>query len=145
MQQELTLDHVDASRALITIRDALVQQGKAAVIAVTDTHGELLGFLRVGEVGLPSINIAMNKAYTAARNRGATADIGKAVRDLDNGFDIGYFGDARFIGWEGGLPVRVGGRVVGAVGVSGLTGAEDAALAQLGVEVILRGTTETGT
>ena len=63
----------------------------------------------------------MNKAYTAARNGGATGDIGKAVRDPQNGFDIGYFGDPRFIGWDGGLPVLVKERVVGAVGVSGLT------------------------
>jgi glc operon protein GlcG len=137
MQKFTTLDHQDAFSAIEAIRDALTQQKKAAVIAITDHHGELLGLLRVGDVGLASINIAMNKAYTAARNRGATGDIGKAVRDPEHGFDINYFGDPRFIGWDGGLPVRVDGKVVGAVGVSGLTGDEDVALAQLGVDTIL--------
>lgn len=139
MQQVQTLDHTDATKAVDVIRNALAQQGKNAVIAVVDHHGELIAFLRVGNVGLPSINIAMNKAYTAARNGGATGDIGKAVRDPQNGFDIRYFGDPRFIGWDGGLPVLVNERVVGAVGVSGLTGEEDVAFAQLGVDAIVAG------
>jgi len=137
MRQIVTLDHADASRAINVIREALVLQSKAAVIAVVDNHGELVGFLRVGEAALPSINMACNKAYTAARNRGPTGDLGKAVRDPEHGFDINYFGDARFIGWDGGLPVCIDGRVVGAVGVSGLTGEEDVALAQLGIDAIL--------
>lgn len=137
MQQMQSLDHVEATRALDAIREALIKQGKGAVIAVVDNHGELIAFLRVGEVGLPSINIAMNKAYTAARNGDTTGSLGKAVRHPQTGFDIGYFGDARFIGWDGGIPVRIDGRVVGAIGVSGLTGEEDVALAQLGIEAIL--------
>ncbi len=140
MYQVSPLDHLDASRAVEAISAALIRDGKAAVIAVADNHGELLALLRVGEVGLPSINIAMNKAYTAARDRNATGNIGRAVRDPDNGFDINYFGDKRFIGWDGGLPVRVNGSVVGSVGVSGLTGEEDVALAQLGIDAILSGT-----
>lgn len=139
MQQVTTLDHVDALRAIGAIVDALRESAKAAVIAVVDRHGELIAFLRVHDAALPSINIAINKAFTAARNRGATADLGKAVRDPEHGFDIGYLGDPRFIGWDGGLPVQLEGHVVGAVGVSGLTGNEDVALAQIGVDAILAG------
>jgi glc operon protein GlcG len=139
MQQVFTLDHADATRAIDKIRDTLVGRGKGAVIAVVDNHGELLGFLRVGDVGLPSINIAMNKAYTSARDRGPSGNIGRAVRDPQNGFDIRYFGDSRFIGWDGGMPIRVDGRVIGGIGVSGLTGEEDLELAQLGIEAIVAG------
>lgn len=137
MRQVTVLDHTDAQVAIAAVANALNGSGKAAVVAVVDPHGELLGFLRVAGAGLPSINIALNKAYTAARNQGATSGLGRAVRDPEQGFDIGYFGDARFVGWEGGLPVRIEGHVVGAVGVSGLTGEEDAALAQLGIDAIL--------
>ena len=139
MQTTKSLDHQDAMRALNAVREQLVREAKSAVVAVVDDHGELLGFLRVGNASLPSINIAMNKAYTAARNRGPTGDIGKGVRDPLNGFDINYFGDARFIGWDGGLPVVVAGAVEGAVGVSGLTGEEDVAVAQCGIDAILAG------
>jgi glc operon protein GlcG len=116
---------------------ALVAQGKAAVVAVADSHGELLGLLRIGDVALTSIPIAMNKAYTAARSRGPTGDIGRAVRHPEQGFDILYFGDARFIGWDGGIPIQVAGQTLGAIAVSGLSGEEDVALAELGRDAIL--------
>ena len=45
------------------------------------------------------------------------------------------FGDLRYTSWGGGLPVIYQGQVIGAVGVSGLTEAEDVELAQLGVNL----------
>jgi glc operon protein GlcG len=107
------------------------------VVAVVDRQGELLGFLRMAGAPLPSIQIAINNAFTAARNQGPSGDLGRAVRDPVGGFDIRYLGDDRFIGWDGGLPVRVQGKVIGAIGVSGLSGDEDVALAQLGVDAVL--------
>ena len=50
---------------------------------------------------------------------------------------MAYFGDPRYIGWGGGLPVLVDDQVVGAVGVSGLPESEDMQLAELGVAAIL--------
>jgi glc operon protein GlcG len=137
MQQDVSLDHADAMRAVTAICSALLQQQQAAVIAVADAHGEPVALLRVGDVGLPSLDIATNKAFTAARARDATGNIGQASRKPEGGFDSSYFGDPRFIGWSGGLPVRLEGRVVGAVAVSGLTGEQDVALAQLGIDAIL--------
>lgn len=43
------------------------------------------------------------------------------------------FGDLRYVGWGGGVPIVVEGQVVGAVGVSGLPEAEDMRLAEIGV------------
>ena len=60
------------------------------------------------------------------------------MRHPENGFDIAYYGDPRYVGWGGGLPVRVEGEVVGAVAVSGLTDAEDEELSALGVAAITR-------
>ncbi len=56
-----------------------------------------------------------------------------------NGFDMAYFGDSRYIGWGGGLPVIIDGEVVGAVGVSGLPESDDIELAELGVAAITNG------
>lgn len=137
MHRITTLDHVDALRAVRAVAAAAEEQSKAAVIAVTDRHGELVGFLRMAGAPLPSINIALNKAFTAARNQGPSGDLGRAARDPAGGFDIRYLGDSRFIGWDGGLPVRVDGQVVGAIGVSGLTGEEDVAFAELGIAAML--------
>jgi glc operon protein GlcG len=133
----LTLD--DARRALDVIVPELKRRALAAVITVSDDHGELIALMRMDGAPLSSIAIAMNKAYTAARERKPTKEIGRAARHPETGFDIAYFGDPRFIGWGGGVPVLIGGTVVGAVAVSGAPEAVDMELAALGVAAIVKG------
>jgi glc operon protein GlcG len=128
-----TIGHVEAQAAIAAIQSELARRGKVAVIAVADDHGELVALLRLDGAALPSTTIAQNKAYTAARDGKPTAQLGKRARDQEHGFDIADYGDPRFVGWGGGVPVVVGGAVVGAVAVSGLTSDEDAELAALGV------------
>ena len=120
--------------------DALVREierrGKAGVIAVADTHGELIAFARMDGAPISSITIAMNKAYSAARERKPSKEIGNASRHPEKGFDIGYFGDPRFTGWGGGVPILNEGKVVGAIAVSGLPQAEDMELAEMAARLI---------
>ncbi len=132
-----TLGHTDAHKAIDTIKTEMLKRGKAAVIAVADTHGELIALLRLDGAPFTSIQIAANKAYTAARERKPSQQIGQSARHAENGFDPAFFGDAKIVGWGGGLPVVLHGAVVGAVGVSGLPEAEDIELAQMGVDAIL--------
>ncbi len=110
------------------------KRGKAAVIVVADSHGELLALARMDGAPLSSLAIATNKAWTAARERKPSKDIGTAARDRDKGFDIGYFGDPKFTGWGGGVPVWKEGKVVGAIAVSGLPQEEDIELATAAAE-----------
>ena len=63
-----------------------------------------------------------------------SAAIGRAARE--EGFPLTNFGDLRYTGWGGGVPIIYRGQVVGAVGVSGLPEAEDVRLADLGAAVI---------
>lgn len=136
MQTIPSLGHAEAQKALEVIQAELRKRGQAAVITVADSHGELIALLRMDGAPLPSIQIATNKAYTAARERRPSREIGRAVRDPEHGFDIAYYGDPKMVGWGGGIPVVVAGVVVGAVGVSGLPQEVDMELAQLGVEAI---------
>lgn len=134
---ELTsLGHAEAQRAIQAIQSELLKRGKAAVIAVADAHGELIALLRMDGARLPSIQIAANKAWTAAREQTPTRELGQKSRHLVEGFDMAYFGDRRYIGWGGGLPVLLDAVVVGAVAVSGLPEEEDMELAALGVAAI---------
>jgi uncharacterized protein GlcG (DUF336 family) len=80
--------------------------------------------------------VAANKAWTAARERRPTRAIGRAVSDRETGFDIAYQGDARYVGWGGGLLVMIDGTVVGSVAVSGPPELEDMELAGMGVAAI---------
>jgi glc operon protein GlcG len=131
------LGHVEAQKAIEVIKAELIKRRKAAVIAVADDHGELICLLRVDGAPLTSIQIAANKAYTAARDRKPSRQIGQKARDSQEGFDIAFYGDPKILGWGGGLPVVIDGRVVGAVGVSGLPEMEDIELAQLGIDALL--------
>jgi len=133
-----TIDYSDAQRIIDLIVNKALQMQKAAVIAVADSHGELMAFARMDGAPISSIRIAANKAWTAARERKPTKDIGDKVRHPEKGHDIAYYGDPRFVGWGGGLPILKDGEVVGAIGVSGLSADEDTALAALGVELIAR-------
>src|SRR5213593_4965251 len=133
-----SLDYSDAKRMIDVIVEKLLESKQAAVIAVADSHGELIAFARMDGAPISSIRIAANKAWTAARERKPTKEIGEKVRHPEKGHDIAYYGDARFVGWGGGLPICRDGEVVGAIGVSGLSADEDTALAALGVELIAR-------
>ena len=134
-----TLGHNEAQRAITAVQAEMARRGEVGVIAVADAHGELVGLMRLDGAPLASIVIATNKAWTAARERKPTRQIGKESRDPQSTFDIAYYGDMRYLGWGGGVSVMLDGKVVGAVAVSGITEDEDVALAQFGAAAILKG------
>lgn len=134
-----TIDYAEARRAVDLIVERAAQMQKAVVVAVTDCRGELLAFARMDGAPVSSVVIAMNKAWTAARAGKPTQEIGQKVRHPEKGHDISYYGDPKFVGWGGGVPVFKDGEVAGAVAVSGLSSAEDVSLASLGVDLITRG------
>jgi glc operon protein GlcG len=133
---EQNLDYAEARRAIDAIVAEVTRRGKAAVIAVADSRGELIALARMDAAPVSSITMAGNKAFTAARACKPSFDVGAKVRHPDEGFDIAYYGDPRYCGWGGGVPVTKDGRVAGSVAVSGLPGEEDMEAVQLGIAAI---------
>ena len=136
MKSTLAIDYQEAKRIVDVIVQKALEQQKAAVVAVSDAHGELVAFARMDGAPLSSIRVAANKAWTAARERKPTKEIGDKIRHPEKGFDIAFYGDRKFVGWGGGIPIWHDGQVIGAIGVSGLSSVEDIALATLGLELI---------
>lgn len=134
MYQSNHLSHGDAMKIIGAIQARLEDEKKGAAIAVTDAQGELLAFLRTDGCKLPSITIAINKAFTAAREQKESFEVGESSRR--QGYPMTNFGDLRYTAWGGGVPIVHQGQVVGAVGVSGLPEAEDMELARQGARVI---------
>lgn len=75
-----TIDHSEARRAVDLIVERAVQMQKATAVAVADSHGDLICFTRMDGAPVSSIRIAMNKAWTAARERKPTGEIGEKVK-----------------------------------------------------------------
>jgi glc operon protein GlcG len=134
MNTEPTLGHAEVLAALDAIRAELDRRGQSAVIAVADSHGELIALLRLDGAPVSSVAVATNKAFTAARLRRSTREQGARLRE--RGVDIAFYGDPRYVGFGGGLPIRIDGVVAGAIAVSGLSEEEDEALAAIGATVI---------
>ncbi len=122
------IGHAEARNLVAMVADRLESNGQGAAVAIVDAHGELVAFLRTDGCGLASINIAIHKAFTAARERVESSVLGE--RSRTEGFPLTNFGDARYVGWGGGVPIRVAGEVIGAIGVSGLPEADDVELAR---------------
>jgi len=134
MYQSNHLSHADAMKIIGAIQARLEEEKKGAAIAIADAQGELLAFLRTDGCKLPSIMIAINKAFTAAREQKESFEVGESSRR--QGYPMTNFGDLRYTAWGGGVPILHQGQVVGAVGVSGLPESEDMELARMGAKVI---------
>lgn len=94
-------------------------------IAITDPSGELIHFARMDDCQTGSINVAISKSRSAALFRRPTREFREAMAAGHT--YVAFLPGAMPV--DGGVPLIVNGRVVGAIGVSGGTGAQDAAVA----------------
>jgi uncharacterized protein GlcG (DUF336 family) len=101
-------------------------------IAVVDDGGHLIYFERIDETQFGSVDIAIGKARTAASLKRPT----KALEDALNGGQYAILTYPNTLPREGGLPIFADGKVVGAIGVSGVKSSEDAQVAKAGVDAL---------
>lgn len=104
----------------------------AVSIAVVDDSGHLMLFRRLDGAKLVATDIAVRKARTAAYFQGPTKDLEAEVA----GGRTALLPIDGFMPLEGGVPLMAGGELVGAIGVSGVTGTQDAQCALAGAAVI---------
>ena len=102
-------------------------------VAVVDPNGDLVYFYKMDNTQLGSIDIAINKARTAARLRRPTEDLWKAVQTQAGAY-LATLGD--FAIAMGAYPLIENGKLIGAVGASGGTGAQDDVAAKAAAELI---------
>lgn len=106
-------------------------------IAIVDTSARLLHFQRMPGAKYASIDIAVNKAFTAAAFGLPTHSYGQQVSSGGPLFGINNSNGGKFMTIGGGLPIKVDGQLVGAIGCSTGTPEEDRQVAQAGVDAIL--------
>lgn len=120
---------IGVSEALALIERGMEKsaaQGLKMVFAVVEPSGELVAFARMDDAPYASIRLAQQKASTSARLRLTTAELEERVQ----GGRMALLSSDEVIAIGGGVPIVVDGRIIGALGVSGGTAAQDAAIAK---------------
>jgi glc operon protein GlcG len=120
----ITLDQAGAQTVLQAAKESAQQRNAPSAIAVVDPAGDLLAFQRMDDVRPASVDLAIEKARTAARLQRPTAEIEDNINRGRTAFVT-----ADIMALRGGMPIRADGKVVGAVGIAGLNKDTDTAIA----------------
>ena len=123
-----------AQRIVAAAQAEAARLGVPMNIAVVDEGNNLQAFLRMDGAWLGSISIAQNKAYTARAFDMATLDLFPLCQPGQPLYGIQHSNNSNLIVFAGGIPVKLSGQIVGAVGVSGGTVEQDHQVATAGVK-----------
>ena len=104
------------------------------IFAAVDAGANLMLMHRMENAFITSIDIAVNKAFTAACLKQGSHEIAGCVQPGESLYGLQLTNNCRIIPFGGGMPIIVDGEVVGAVGVSGGTVEEDMSIAQAAVD-----------
>lgn len=125
----ITLD--EATRVADAARAEAQRHGWPMVIAIADCTGQLALLYRLDQAQHGSVLVAQQKAKTAVDFRRPTGAFESAL--ADGGLHLRLLGMTNLTPLEGGLPILRDGRVIGAIGVSGMQSIQDAQVATAGV------------
>jgi uncharacterized protein GlcG (DUF336 family) len=122
----------DARRIIAAAEEKAEEIGQPSNIAVVDAGGNLVAHVRMDRAWIGSIDISINKAWTARAFDIETKALGELSQSGDQFFGIHASNHGRVMIFAGGVPLKRGEQVVGAIGVSGGTGEQDQAVAEAG-------------
>ena len=125
-----TVSLEDARRVTAAGEDCAREIGQPQNIAVVDAGGNLVSHVRMDGAWIGSVDIAINKAYTARAFDLPTADLAEESQPGGQFYGIQETNKGKVIIFAGGIPLKRDGEVVGAVGVSGGDGDQDTAVAE---------------
>ena len=141
MSNNLYQENFLTDTAVLSILQAVQQEAHVEsdpiCVAIVDQHGGLQGFLRMNNASFTSRTIAINKATTAAGLNLTTEELGQIMKEHQ--LPASHYGDDRITGFGGGLPIIINGKLVGGIGVSGLSDAQDIAYCEIGLVSIKGG------
>ena len=112
--------------------------GVAITFSLVDIHGHLVLVHRMKNSLLASIDISQNKAFSAVALKMPTHQIGEQAQPGQELYGINQTNQQRIIPFGGGYPLKVNGRMIGGIGVSGGTVSEDMAIAEKVIETFER-------
>ncbi len=122
----------DARRVISAAEKKAKEIGQPMNIAVADEGGNLVSHVRMDGAWLGSIDISINKAFTARAFDIQTKDLATQSQPGKQFYGIHVSNHGRIMIFAGGIPLKKDGKVVGAIGVSGGAGDQDQSVAEAG-------------
>jgi uncharacterized protein GlcG (DUF336 family) len=129
----LTLDLTDARRVIAAGERRALEMGVPYNIAVVDSGGGLVAHVRMDGAWLGSVDIAINKAWTARAFDTSTEELARLTQSGQQGFGLNTTNDSKVVIFGGGIPIQRDGFVIGAVGASGGSVEQDVAVARAAI------------
>lgn len=120
----------DARRVIGAGEEKAQDIGRPMNIAVVDAGGNLVAHIRMDGAWLGSVDVSINKAYTARAFDSSTKDLAEDAHSGGQFFGIQLSNAGRIMTFAGGIPLRRGDQIVGGVGVSGGDAKQDQAVAE---------------
>lgn len=133
-QQSVSLE--DARRVIAAGEERARKVGQPMNIAVVDAGGNLVAHVRMDGAWMGSVDISINKAWTSRAFDIDTKTLSKLTQPGADFYGIHASNKGRVMIFAGGVPLKRGGQVCGAVGVSGGSGEQDHAVAQAAAEAL---------
>jgi uncharacterized protein GlcG (DUF336 family) len=122
----------DARRIIAAAEQKAAEIGQPMNIAVVDAGGNLIAHVRMDNAWIGSIDISIKKAWTSRAFDIETKQLAELSQSGDQFFGIHASNEGRVMIFAGGVPIKRGTQVVGAIGVSGGLGKQDQAVAEAG-------------
>ena len=129
-----TVSLEDARRVTAAGEEKASELEQPQNIAVVDAGGNLVSHIRMDGAWIGSVDISINKAFTARAFDLPTADLAADSQPGGQFYGIEQTNEGRVVIFAGGIPLKRDGEVVGAVGVSGGDGDQDTAVAEAAAE-----------
>jgi len=144
VQRERIALTLEGAELVLKVSQAKAREMKKSVnIAIVDDGGHPILFARMNQARPASSYTALTKAVSAATLRAPTGPFGPKDQELNLLLNFSLQNAAEASGGKmtslyGGVPIVVDGQVIGAVGVGGATGEEDAEIARAGIDALLK-------
>ena len=122
----------DARRVIAAAEKKAQEIGQPMNIAVVDEGGNLVSHVRMDNAWMGSVDISINKAWTARAFDIPTKDLAKHSQSGGQFFGIHVSNHGRVMIFAGGIPLKRGNQVMGGLGVSGGSGEQDQSVAEAG-------------
>lgn len=122
----------DARNVIAAAEQKAAEIGQPQNIAVVDGGGNLVAHVRMDGAWIGSIDVSIKKAFTARAFDISTKELSEMAQPGEDFYGINVSNDGKIMIFAGGIPLKQGDKVVGAIGVSGGTGKQDQTVAEAG-------------